>query len=310
MSVNQVSQREIDRLVGGELGNRECRELVARLELDPTAWRRCALAFLEERSLRRSLQTLVEAESSAPNSLDDTGRSSPRGRPRAQVNLNGSQRLVAGFENSLKPADESTPQRGLAERTLRDTRKPCHSVQQRIVPPDRGVMVNGDRAESRQPAWCTRPQIARGLATLLLAIGLGFFIGRLPQPAPPGDRTLARQTTENGETDQVDRSHRTHVGGKTREGLPSSVHLVGQAQVAGHESRHTALPVLSGPGLDEGWLSKRPAVWSPYEREQLLRRGLRVFEQQQVVTVQLSDGRRFSIPIDLVGYQLVPQRVS
>ena len=40
-------QRLLDRLVDGELGQEERRELLASLDDEPGAWRRCALAFLE-----------------------------------------------------------------------------------------------------------------------------------------------------------------------------------------------------------------------------------------------------------------------
>jgi hypothetical protein len=43
-------QRVLDRLVDGELGLHERRELLAGLDDEPGAWRRCALAFLESQS--------------------------------------------------------------------------------------------------------------------------------------------------------------------------------------------------------------------------------------------------------------------
>ena len=39
--------RWIDRLVDGELGQQEQRQLLVALEAEPEGWRRCALAFVE-----------------------------------------------------------------------------------------------------------------------------------------------------------------------------------------------------------------------------------------------------------------------
>ena len=48
----------LDRLVDGELGDREYRELLLRLETQPDGWRRCAFAFLEAQAWRREMRAL------------------------------------------------------------------------------------------------------------------------------------------------------------------------------------------------------------------------------------------------------------
>jgi hypothetical protein len=48
----------LDRLVDGELNDREYRELLLRLETQPDGWRRCALAFLEAQAWRREMRAL------------------------------------------------------------------------------------------------------------------------------------------------------------------------------------------------------------------------------------------------------------
>jgi hypothetical protein len=50
--------RVLDRLVDGELSQAERRELLAALDDEPGAWRRCALAFLEAQSWRWQLGQL------------------------------------------------------------------------------------------------------------------------------------------------------------------------------------------------------------------------------------------------------------
>jgi hypothetical protein len=52
-------QRVLDRLVDGELGADERRALLASLDDEPGAWRRCALAFLEAQSWRWQLSRLA-----------------------------------------------------------------------------------------------------------------------------------------------------------------------------------------------------------------------------------------------------------
>jgi hypothetical protein len=48
----------LDRLVDGELNDRQYRELLLRLETQPDGWRRCALAFLEAQAWRREMRML------------------------------------------------------------------------------------------------------------------------------------------------------------------------------------------------------------------------------------------------------------
>lgn len=52
-------QQVFDRLVDGELGQGERRQLLAALDDEPGAWRRCALAFLESQTWRWQLSRLA-----------------------------------------------------------------------------------------------------------------------------------------------------------------------------------------------------------------------------------------------------------
>jgi hypothetical protein len=53
--MNAMIERDIDRLVDGELTESERRDLLLRLDLESQGWRRCALAFLEAQCLRAAL---------------------------------------------------------------------------------------------------------------------------------------------------------------------------------------------------------------------------------------------------------------
>src|SRR5262245_24846451 len=54
-------QQVLDRLVDGELGPDQRRELLASLDDEPGAWRRCALAFLEAQTWRLQLSQVAAA---------------------------------------------------------------------------------------------------------------------------------------------------------------------------------------------------------------------------------------------------------
>jgi hypothetical protein len=64
--------RVLDRLVDGELGQSQRRELLAALDDEPGSWRRCALAFLEAQSWRWQLAKVasepIVAQSAAAGS--------------------------------------------------------------------------------------------------------------------------------------------------------------------------------------------------------------------------------------------------
>jgi hypothetical protein len=57
-----ISDEFIDRIVDGELTPAELRAAIDRLDREPDAWRRCALAFLEAQCWRESLLTIPESE--------------------------------------------------------------------------------------------------------------------------------------------------------------------------------------------------------------------------------------------------------
>ncbi|HEY2894881.1 MAG TPA: hypothetical protein VGJ16_11725, partial [Pirellulales bacterium] len=74
--------RVLDRLVDGELGPQERRQLLAALDDEPGGWRHCALAFLEAQSWRWQL-TRAAAEPLAKST--DPVQPLPRERPRSRA---------------------------------------------------------------------------------------------------------------------------------------------------------------------------------------------------------------------------------
>ena len=148
-------------------------------------------------------------------------------------------------------------------------------------------------------------------AALAIALAAGVGLGR-SWPAESATGLANRGSTL---ADAKEPTPSPTAGGSGQLELPSTgrddlpVRLVGHARFNDGSSGESTLPVVSGPGVDGGWLENRPALVSEYERQQLLRQGLRVFEQRQSVTVQLESGQKFSIPMDQVRYQVIPQRV-
>jgi anti-sigma factor RsiW len=66
-------QREIDRLVGGDLTKTESRQFVARLDADPAAWKQCALAYMEAQSWREAFESMLDRETKpAPQTIKAT----------------------------------------------------------------------------------------------------------------------------------------------------------------------------------------------------------------------------------------------
>jgi hypothetical protein len=72
----QEPDRVLDRLVDGELGQAERRQLLIALDDEPGAWRSCALAFLESQSFRWQLTRLAaSATLAAERERRDTAQS-------------------------------------------------------------------------------------------------------------------------------------------------------------------------------------------------------------------------------------------
>jgi hypothetical protein len=61
-----VDDRLLDRLVDGELDGPERAELLRRLDAEPGAWRRCAVAFLEAQAWRHTLRDAPALDLSTP----------------------------------------------------------------------------------------------------------------------------------------------------------------------------------------------------------------------------------------------------
>src|SRR5262245_8716546 len=77
-----VEDRQLDRLVDGEMPDVDRRALLLRLEAEPGGWRRCALAFLEAQNWREALVPLAGPAVERPLVLPDGKGRRPRPRQR------------------------------------------------------------------------------------------------------------------------------------------------------------------------------------------------------------------------------------
>lgn len=76
-----TDQQALERLVDGELPEQQRRALLLQLESDPEGWRRCALAFLEEQTLRSGVRSFL-VEQTPP---DKVGPVVPETKPVARA---------------------------------------------------------------------------------------------------------------------------------------------------------------------------------------------------------------------------------
>ncbi len=101
--------RRFDRLVDGELSEAERREMLLRLDDQPGAWRRCALAFLEAQALRHELGASVPAAAESENGDSPHLCAAPSGpfrqmgtvpffRPNWRSSLAGALAVAASFQ--------------------------------------------------------------------------------------------------------------------------------------------------------------------------------------------------------------------
>ena len=215
-----ADQATIERLIDGELTDGERRELLLWLEQEPDGWRRCALAFLEDRTFRQALSPA----GSAPRAL-----ATPLSRPSSGARPKRFRFRRLSIAATLLA---STFAAGFAAGGMR--------------PVERRVEVAG-------PA---PPESAPSLPAV--------------EPAP---------IREVGSVEVVDGS-------------------------AG-ESRPERFPIRSGPGLDDRWIRDQPPSVPEYVRARWERQGYQVAERRKLVSVELEDGRRVSIPVDEVKLDYV-----
>ena len=141
------------------------------------------------------------------------------------------------------------------------------------------------------------------MVVVALLAGIGIGRGWSIASSPIADRV---QSPVN--------KHESMPGSNANEALPdaedsSGFQLVGLATFSDGNNTGRAMPILSGSTLNEESVYRHPMPLSDYEVRKLERKGWKVRQARQVVTVELVDGRRLSIPIDAVKYEFVGHEV-
>jgi len=68
----------------------------------------------------------------------------------------------------------------------------------------------------------------------------------------------------------------------------------------GTDSAQAEVPILAGPGIDEEWLQNQPPPVSEHRQVVLQQHGYQVDQHRQFISTTLADGRRVTVPVDLV----------
>ena len=122
--------RVLDRLVDGELSQHERRELLAALDDEPGAWRRCALAFLEAQSWRWQLAHVaaepIVAQLTAANSAAPQPRASGRALSGACLAMAAS--LLVAFGLGTRYSNSGQPQIASSEAPTSVANQPATAI--------------------------------------------------------------------------------------------------------------------------------------------------------------------------------------
>ena len=164
-----------------------------------------------------------------------------------------------------------------------------------------------------QPAATQRPRRVRRRSAIVAAIVVSFVVGmgvgqrwtadaqsvanhKPGQPAPPstdrGDALPPQMSVAELPSDQTVADD-------------DEFRFVGLVNYANDDAGNQPVPIISGPGLDDQWLSDQPALLSEYELRRLERLGWLVQQKRQLMKIQLTDGQTLTVPIDSVRYKYV-----
>ena len=139
-------------------------------------------------------------------------------------------------------------------------------------------------ADSRTPGW----RLTAAAAVVMLA----FVAGWMSSPERSAGQGAPDEETATGPGDTEET-----MGGPR---------VVAVAQL-GPDGE--AVPILSGPGIDEEWLMRQPPALPEHARRDLERQGYRVEQARRLVVVQTADGHRLTIPIDALRLEFVGREI-
>ena len=152
-------QRVLDRLVDGELSADERRALLASLDDEPGAWRRCALAFLEAQSWRWQLSRLAAEPLVCKTSAEVAVASQARGRRRFwELGLAIAASLLVAFglgtrvaSTEKAAAEHSTPAQTQIDLAADNETEPAPEIAEESPKWETLMLASADGADADNP---------------------------------------------------------------------------------------------------------------------------------------------------------------
>lgn len=86
---------------------------------------------------------------------------------------------------------------------------------------------------------------------------------------------------------------------------PRVVQTVAYLELTTDGKQTARVPIYAGPGIDERWLRNQPPLLSERDRRRWKRLGYAVEEERRLLSVDLNDGRRVSVPVEDVRFKYV-----
>lgn len=174
------------------------------------------------------------------------------------------------------------------------------------------------RAAAAAPADLPRRAERRGLrlpvvaalaASLLGAFGLGLAVARMAGLDAHASRGPVANVSQTA-TLPPRLAQSSAPAQKILEALDREVKAVAVLDVGGPAAEKLKVPLLSGPGLDERWLTSQPSAVPAYLAQQWERQGYEVVTERKLYSVDLAGGGRVSIPIDEVKLRFVGHKLN
>jgi hypothetical protein len=138
-------------------------------------------------------------------------------------------------------------------------------------------------------------------AALVAAFGLGLASGRSgPGPVATGPVVATPSATAPATTQSTAIAPKPEAWPEVR-----TVGLLAIGDPGRDGDPVFSVPVVAGPGIDERWLEGQAPALSDYDRQHWQRLGFDVEERRELVSMDLRDGRRVSVPVDRVRLRYV-----
>ncbi len=227
-------------------------------------------------------------------------------RLRSEVDRLVDDELDADERSRLFARLDASPERwrrcALAFLEAREWRKSFKAALEPVrTPPDRMITERSRALSGLGLYW------AGLVGGVVLAFGLGFGLGirNFPDSGSTSGLLVRDAGSGDGSPADVEPTSRDHElsAGTEFAWVPELVGLIQDPE------SENSVPIVSGLGFDEAWLRSLPPPITDYDRQRLERQGYHVEQGRKFVTVQLHEGRRVTIPIDLVNVQYVGQRI-